>query len=511
MHGLGIKILPNAKFYLSLCPKEYIIFKLLQFMKAKFLNMIIGILMLSFAAGCSDKDDPNDAPGDYSLKVKVNCTADSNNDSSIELVIANDSVSQEPVDILPGTNFEKEFEIALPEVPSTAGFVVFPSIAEEGGKCEFSVKGEVTLLKGNKVITTKSIDEKHSVTDLDTDHTAAYLFEATQRGLERVGGFSDIDLGKEEKPYDAKEDYNKADSINDITKLVKPYVVKLTFNDKVDMSEYRDPKKKPNNVDAAGTKYDYNTYSVVSKIYNVYDEIKKKNVYFIEQFISTEFATCYAGVYNKYIKTGALKTSTIAKICEWYGDYVLIETAPYFKDIENEGTTLPETAEMNETKSCGFSWNIGAKLTYSSDKGAGGEVSGGLSASRTYSYTIPDIKIANDCKAGQYFRWIYELKSARTVFNMGCTAGTDMKDPSYPGRHTMNKQTAFAFSTTTTPPQVVVMLKVGLKSTAGKCGDEHGTRTRSCYRKVEITLPYWYTNAKGELEHYEGKSVALAE
>ncbi len=502
-----MKILRRAIFCIILQPKKYIIIKLLQFMKAKFLNMLIGVLMLTAMAACSDKEDPADIPGDYSLKVKVNCTASDKNDSPSQMMIAGYSEGQEPFDILPGTSLEKEFEIALPEVPSKAGFVVFPSIAEEGGKCEFTVKGEVTLMKGGKAISTKKFDENHSVTDVDNEDAVSYLYEVTQRGLERVDGITDPEPDLAEIFENTeKEEYLMKD--NDITNKVTPYYAYFEFEQDIPARDYRDKKRKPV---PKPDELQKNLYDVRNFIYNVFDKSSGYNYYYIEQVIETACSPMYAGVYSKAFKTRSGKT--IGKVCEWFCDSVNIVTHPKTGTIiENDFTSkvaLPPTIEKSSHKTEGFSWGLGAEVGFSADGGASAKATGSFQVSKSFDYTVYDVEITNKSGTNRTFSWGYKLASPVVSYGPVSTALTNIYPGAKVGHGTMYKNTAFLFRTKSVNPKIKVSLEVFLKSMGGKGGYPCGIQTKSKCDSLIIALPYGVLeNGKVVFQNPDGLNFA---
>lgn len=480
-------------------------------MKLKFLNLIVGFCTLLMINGCSDKDTPEDVPGDYTLKVKVDCKADAGNDSPLQILIADPGNVSNPVEVEPGEGFSDELEMEISALPCSGGFVVFPSIVDDGEKCLFDVKGEVALLKGGKVISSKVIDDTVTVTDLENDHTFAYLYEASEDGLEKAGVITEEELDSSNNKQETFEEYKIGDDKNEISKIVTPIEYSFSVEDKVLADEYWDPNKKPKEKDAKGNEYDSNKYTVLNKIYNLYDTVNKRNYYLIEQFVTTECSPCYAGIYNKTIKTGSknAKCNTIAKICEWHGDYVQIGMAPTnFGDMKSEVNAIPETAEKTISKTCGFSWNLGGKVSYS-EKGPAGEVAGGITASRTFSYCLPDVTILNDCRPDEFFKWKFKMREPKTGFNPVYTAASDIAEVAEVSRHTMRKQTAFGFSTKASKPQICVELEVGLKATTLKCGVEHGSKYRTTARRGFINLPYWEYDANGKLVQRVDTSMVL--
>lgn len=443
----------------------------------KLTNLIACALLMTGVSACSDNDKDDPGATGTSVKVTVTCVADKSNDSPIEVVLT-ESHKGDATLVEPGETFTKEFEVS--ELPNAAGFVIFPSITEENGKCSYTVKGEVALMDGKRVVKKEKIDEKVTVTDIETDHTKAFMFNVTSEGLQRVTDFIDpdyVDEGSDEVFEDKAETKKETEIKNKIEEIINANKVSFKFSQEITEKDYRDSKK------GSGK----NNYSVDLSIYHAFDKKTEKNYYYIEQTVNTAFKKCYRGVYSKAFYTDGCYT--IGKVCEWYGDLVEITTTPTNCQLHKE-YCFPDGTETSETYTEGFSWNLGGEFSVS-NKGIGGKISGSIGVSKTFSKVMNDVTIENNYDPDQSLQWTYKIRNARVSYGPVSTSLTDIDPCATVGQSTMIK-TSYAIISIKCEkqPKIKVDLKVRLKSTAGKCGNENGTRTREKSDSKIINLPY---------------------
>lgn len=458
----------------------------------KLINLIACIALLTSLWSCSESNDGPEAQG-TSAKVTVTCVADENNDSPFMVVlVSNESVDEAVVE--PGQTFTKEFEVS--ELPNTAGFAIYPSIIEENGKCEFTMKGEVALMDGKRVVKKETIDEKVKVTDIETDHTRAFLFNVTSEGLQRITDFveedepsndDDSSSSGTETPKDIAQNY--------ISNIANAYIVTYSVIHEIDKNDYQDPKRRP--VDRIEHKYLGNKYSVTNKIYPIYVVDKGKQYYYIEQHISTAFANSYAGVYNKAFKSGGC--NTIGKLCEWYGQSVRLTTTPTnFKIRTHDEALLPKTFESKSTRQESFTMGFDGKVTAGVDnKGISAKAEFGVSysTSKTITYEIVDVTVRNEEDAHKRFGWIYNINNWPVVKSKaGNYATTSIREGADAARGTLDKTTMFLIEVNedklTEHPKLKLSLEVVLGSTGAKADRERGSREMIVFDEVVIELPY---------------------
>ncbi|MDE6023365.1 MAG: hypothetical protein K2G13_07675, partial [Muribaculaceae bacterium] len=463
----------------------------------KLINLIACTLLMTGLSACSDNDKDDPGAIGTSVKVTLNCVADKNNDSPIEVVLANNTESPETIEILPGESLSKEFEVS--QLPATAGFIVFPSVTDENGKCGFTVKGEVALMDGKRTVKKEKIDEKVTVTDIETDHTKAFLFNVTSEGMQQVTDFTDMDIdyateGSDEVFEDKAETKKETEIKNRFQEIINAFKVTFIFNQELTEKDYRDSKK------GRGK----NSYSVDLSIYHAFDTKNEINYYYIEQTVNTAFKKCYRGVYSKAFYSGGCYT--IGKVCEWYGDFVEITTSPKNCKLHKE-FCFPEGTETSETYTEGFSWNLGGEFSVNTTEGVGGKITGGIGASKTFTKVINDVTIENNYDPDQSLQWTYKIRNARVSYGPDSTSLTEIDPCATVGQSTMIKTSYGIISIKSDEqPEIKVDLKVGLKSTGGKCGKEHGSRTKEKSDNRIIKLPYAKKQGKS-IQFFEGKDL----
>lgn len=457
----------------------------------KLINLIACALLMTCVSACSDNDKDDPVATGTSAKVTVTCVADKNNDSPIEVVLT-DSHTGDATLVEPGQTFTKEFEVS--ELPNTAGFVIFPSVTDENGKCSYTVKGEVALMDGKRVVKKEEIDEKVTVTDIETDHTKAFMFNVTSEGMQRVTDFTDMEIPDDKEndiPSGGKEIDNKPE--NFITnKISKAY--KVTFNviHKIDKKDFRDSKKVP---DGGYDKYKGNEYSVENYIYPIYDIKNDINYYYIEQHITASFFPSYCGIFNKTFPSDGCWT--IGKVCEWYGESVRLTTTPKNFDMETY-ETMPKTDEGSKTFTnsitLGFSGEVSAGVK-GEDPEVLAKVGANYSSTRTITYVIGDVSVEAQKLVGNQIGWIFNINNWPEVkyakFN---TALTSITSGAKVGRSTLEKTTIFYFKVKNENlkdfPVLNLDLDVVLGSTGAKCDRERGSREMFVSESAEIKLPY---------------------
>lgn len=286
---------------------------------------------------------------------------------------------------------------------------------------------------------------------------------------------------------DQMRSHSRADAEADLQSLVSAYKVYLCGGQNrhvISASSYQSSSK------AKRDRVNY--YSLEYDIWNVMSLSEKRNYYYVHQEFLGAFKDGYLDVYTTNVTTDGFKT--VAKVCEWYGSSVRMTAAPYGSVYANTmkiHRTSPETTQSSTSYSSGFSWNLGGSIAYG-EKGAQGTVSGGIGVSSSYSYSVADVTISNQCIPDNTLAWQFDLSSAYTKFAPFSKAGTNMHEGSLTGRQTMNAGTDYmiSFPENVTAPQLSCSLYVTLKRTCGKAGKVCHVGTTTAVFNDIFTLPY---------------------
>ncbi len=467
----------------------------------RLISLLLSTVFLAGMTACSDNDDPK-ATG-TSARVTVTCVADKNNNSPLEVVLA-DSHKGDATMVDPGQTFTKEFEVA--ELPNNAGFFIYPSIIEENGKCSYTVKGEVALMNGTKVVKKETIDEKVTVTDIETDHTQAFFFNVTSEGLQRITDFTEPEIPVDENEESSGGIEHETEPENFITKLQTSYIVDFTVTHIIDKKDFRDWKKLSYNYD----NYPGNIYNVKTHIRPIYDIQNDLNYYYIEQHISAGFAPSYCGIFNKTFTSDGCHT--IGKVCEWYGESVQLTSA--VKDLSiTTYETMPQSSENKKSYSnsvtVGFSTEASGGIKGKDPEGSV-KIAANYSSTKTISYEIADVSIENQTLTNYQLGWLFTinnwpevgyapLNTALTYINKGAAAS----------RSTLTKKVIYYFRLDDTDIETFPILKLDLNlvlgSTGAKAEHERGSREMFVNERCEIELPYAHKLETPDAKGYNWK------
>lgn len=232
-----------------------------------------------------------------------------------------------------------------------------------------------------------------------------------------------------------------------------------------------------------------NVYSFEYDIWNVYSLSEHRNYYLVHQEIHCNFSPCYKDIYSGAVKTNGCKT--MAKVCEWYGDRVSINTKINGDSIRIHRDT-PETTASSTSYTSGFSWSLGGLVGFVGSA-MEGSINAGISCSSSESYSINDITVSNLTMPGQAAVWNFDLKGASASFNPFKVAGTTMNEGALSGRTTFKGGTDFIFSCTKkgdNKPTLSSDVEVTLRRTCGKCGSKCHEDTKTKKQCNTIELPY---------------------
>lgn len=263
------------------------------------------------------------------------------------------------------------------------------------------------------------------------------------------------------------------DELNELTDLISATKYYVTGTQTlVKEKDYRGPEK----IDIADTVS--NAYNVEYDIWNAYSIDEGRNYYYIHQEIMCSFANGYVDVYRKAV-------GTIAKVCEWYGKEIDITTTPHGDgalDMRIHQTS-PSTTESSTSYTSGISGTIGGEIGFSGKK-ATGSVSGGVTISSSYTYTIDDVTISNLCSGsgsdGQ-LAWNYSLAAAFSKYAPFSWACTNLHEGALCGRTTFTAGTDYliSFQGSTVAPLLKSTNKVTLRSTCSKAGKNSAEREKT--------------------------------
>lgn len=227
----------------------------------------------------------------------------------------------------------------------------------------------------------------------------------------------------------------------------------------------------------------YAMYQVEYDIYHAHSENAgdNRNYYYIHQEIMADFNDVYKGVYNKAV-------SGIAKVCEWYGDYISVETVPSGTSGMEIHRNSPGTAEQTVSYTSGVTWSLGGEFR-TEKEGAGASISAGISVDNSETYEVADVTISNRCVPGKRLAWDFKLRRSDSSFVLYYTAMTNLKEGSLSGRTTTTAGTDFiiSFPDSKKNPTLQGKISIGLHSMVSKvginCYERDQTSTESkCFR-----------------------------
>lgn len=229
-----------------------------------------------------------------------------------------------------------------------------------------------------------------------------------------------------------------------------------------------------------------NIYNIEYDIWHVYSITEARNYYYIHQEFMGTFSPCYKGVRKTLVKTNGC--NTMAKVSEYYGDYVTITTIPKCQGLQIHRNS-PSTTLGSTTYTSGFSWDLSGELSY--DGKVGGTVHTGISLSFSESYNKEDLTVSNNCVPGNKLEWTFNLTRPRAKFHPFYVAGSDMIEGALLGRTSMTTGMDYIIScpATNPAPQMQGIMKVGLRSSAAKCGSICGEREKEDVYYYIIKLP----------------------
>ena len=263
-----------------------------------------------------------------------------------------------------------------------------------------------------------------------------------------------------------------------LTSVVSAKKVILNHAYPVMRHEYRDSELPSlNNVQYAVYQVEYDIYHAHSE--NAGDN---RNYYYIHQEIMADFNDVYKGVYNKAVYG-------IAKVCEWYGDYISVETVPSGTSGMEIHRNSPGTTEQTVSYTSGVTWSLGGEFRAGDKEGAGASISAGISVENSETYEVADVTISNRCVPGKRLAWDFKLRRSDSSYVLYYTAMTNLKEGSLSGRTTTTAGTDFiiSFPDSEKNPTLQGKISIGLHSMVSKVGfncyerDQTSTESR-CFR-----------------------------
>ena len=265
----------------------------------------------------------------------------------------------------------------------------------------------------------------------------------------------------------------------DLTSVVSAKKVIINGSYPVLRDDYRDTELSSLN------DVQYAVYQVEYDIYHAHSENagENRNYYFIHQEIMADFNDVYKGVYNKSV-TG------ISKVCEWYGDYITVETVPDGTSGMEIHRNSPGTTEQTKSYTSGISWSLGGEFGVDKD-GPSGAISAGISVENSETYEVADVTISNRCSPGKRLAWDFKLRRADSHFKPYYTAMTDVEEGSLSGRTTTTAGTDFviSFPDREKNPTLHGKISIGLHSTVSKVGFNCYERDQSATVSRYFRLP----------------------
>lgn len=247
----------------------------------------------------------------------------------------------------------------------------------------------------------------------------------------------------------------------DLTSVVSAKKVFINRSFPVLRNEYRDTELPSLN------DRQYAVYQVEYDIYHAHSENAgdRRNYYYIHQEIMADFNDVYKGVYNKSVYG-------ISKVCEWYGDYITVETAPWNTSGMQIHRNSPGTTEQTMSYTSGFSWNIGGEVRIDNKEGAEAAISGGIAVENSETYEVADVTISNRCSPNTRLAWDFKLRRSDSSYVLWYTAMTNLKEGSLSGRTTTTVGTDFviSFPDSEKEPTLEGKISIGLHSMVSKVG-----------------------------------------
>ena len=234
-----------------------------------------------------------------------------------------------------------------------------------------------------------------------------------------------------------------------------------------------------------------NVYNLELDIWSVYSVSEKRSYYYIHQEFTGAFGNCYKGLHARAVTTNGCYT--IAKVSEWYGDYVNVKT---YTDTNGADMRLhrnsPETTKTDKTYTSGFQWDLSGEVQLGRGGVQSGTIHSGISLNFSTSYTKTDLTVTNKSVPGYSMEWSFDLTKASASFNPFYVAGSDMSEGSLTGRSTLNTGMDYVISfpyNKSKAPSLSVELKVRLRSSCAKCGSICGERFKEANYQEPIYLP----------------------
>jgi hypothetical protein len=173
-----------------------------------------------------------------------------------------------------------------------------------------------------------------------------------------------------------------------------------------------------------------NIYQVEFDIYNAFSESEKRNYYYMHVEMMSPFYNTYIGSFHSDMSS---KLWNHYKACGFYGNSVQLSSR---HGSDHSGIILhqtrPTTTQATTTYTSGVSFNLGGEVSTS-----GPTISGGISISKSQSYSVADITISalNEISPPTA-AWKFALKEPNPSFNPFYYGATDMKAGSLTGRTT---------------------------------------------------------------------------
>lgn len=270
---------------------------------------------------------------------------------------------------------------------------------------------------------------------------------------------------------------------DDMQRLVGAYKVFIANKGRSQSLEdflYQDKNK--------ASEYNTNIYNSEYDIWNVYSIAEKRNYYYIHQEFLGSFAGCYKDIYSCNVITNNF--STIAKVCEWYGDFVKLTTTPDTPGMQIHRNS-PATTQSSTGYESGFSWNLGGEIGFLGSSPSG-NISNGISLSSSQTYTVNDVTVYNTCEPGTKLEWTFDFAKPRCKFHPFKKAGTTMIEGALVGRKSFTAGTDFiiSFPESDKAPVITGSIYVQLRSTCGKAGIKCHEDTKYVSTWKTISLPY---------------------
>lgn len=265
---------------------------------------------------------------------------------------------------------------------------------------------------------------------------------------------------------------------------IEAYKVYKIYHQNLNASDYYNPKiiKKSRS----------NVYTIEYDIWNLFNNEEKRNYYYIHQEFIGNFGFCYAGIYNRSIKTKGCKT--IAKVCEWFCNDIEFKTESSEKDMRIHRLN-PNTTVSSTSYSSGIDWGFGGGYSYNSSGGHTVSISGSLNITSSTTYSVQDVTIYNNSVPEKNLLWNYSFKRPEISFSLFKTSCTSMESGAASGYTTFNTGQDYLISFPETEngnvinPTITCHLKINLASTAGKCGNECAKHYKKVEFKESINLP----------------------